>query len=391
MRVMHVINCLSVGGTERQLLRLAAAQQADGDEVRIVTLLAKDTLREEAERAGLRVEALGLHGALALPRSLSRLRRSVAEFQPEVVQSWLYWANLASLIALGRRRKTRVAPIAWNIRQSLPKRASERLAMRLAIRLGARWSPLVDALIFNAEEARQDHHAAGYRNKREIVIHNAFDSATAPHGEAARRDARRRLGIPDDAQAIAHAARFHPMKDHAGFLVAVAPLLAARRDLIIVLFGRGVTAEACAEPLAEHAALRDAHHSGRLRFDGERLDLPEILPAFDLLVSSSAWGEAFANVLAEALMAEVPVVATDIGAARSIVQAAGRVVPPRDTEQLRSAIADLLARPPSERQALGRLGREHIEQRWGVEAVLHSYRAVWGEITHAAADLKNPA
>lgn len=374
---MHVINCLSVGGAERQLLRLATAQHTGGDEVRIVTLLDKDTLRPEADRAGVPVHPLGLHGVVALPRSLRGLRAAISDFQPEVVQSWLYWANLASLFALGMRASRRQCPLAWNIRQSLPSLATERATMRIAVRMGARWSPRVDALVYNAERARDDHRTLGYRNASEHVIPNAFDLEASPHGVHARTAARAVLAIPADAPAIVHAARLHPMKDHAGFLQAVAPLLTRSADLVVVLFGRDVTAKHFADSLARHPALAAAVDARRLRFEGERLDIPAVLPAFDLLVCSSAWGEAFSNTVAEAMVAGVPVVATDVGDARQIVGECGRIVPPCQPDALGTAIGEVLSLAPEARAALGHAGRSRMSERSSNASVLGAYRRMW--------------
>lgn len=380
MRVLHIINCLSLGGAERQLLRLAAAQRGSGDEVRIVTLLDKDTLRSEADDAGVPVTPLALHGPLALPRTLRRLRRAIADFEPDAVQSWLYWANLASLLALGRNPRRRRVPLAWNIRQTLPDLAHERWAMRTAIRLGARWSSRIDALVYNAETAREQHRAFGYRAAREVVIPNALDVDRVPFGSTARAEARRALALPSDARVVIHAARFHPMKDHAGFLDAIAPLLARDSDCIVLLFGRSVTAERLAPTMQRHPALTAALASQRLRFPGERLDLAALLPAADCFVSSSAWGEAFPNVVAEAMAAAIPVVATDVGDARSILGDCGRIVPARDPGSLGEALTAMLALTPAESAALGLAARRRIADRTAIASILDSYRQLWRSI-----------
>jgi len=397
VRVVHVINCLAMGGAERQLLRLAAAQRRAGDDVLIVTLLDKDTLRPEADRLGVPVRPLGLsaargwRSALALPRTLRSLRTALRDFAPDVVQSWLYWANLASMLALGRNAERRPFPLAWNIRQTLPEvrgaeaapRARtgavprERWAMRRAIALGARWSRRTDALVYNAETARAQHRAIGYGAAVEAVIPNAIAVDDAPHGPAARAAAREALGLPRQAPALAHAARLHPMKDHEGFLQACAPLLERRSDLVVVLFGRDVAAERFDEHISRLAPLRSALDARRLRFVGERLDLPSLLPAFDVVVSSSAWGEAFPNVVAEAMAAGVPVAATDVGDSREIVGETGVIVPPHDPPALANAVGSLLDRSPDDRAALGTAARARLAARCSPDAVLAAYHRLW--------------
>lgn len=370
MRVVHVINCLSLGGAERQLLRLAAEQRRDGDAVTIVTLLDKDTLRPDADAAGVPVRAIGVRSALGFPRAVLRLRGWLRELEPQVVQSWLYYANLVALAA-----KPKV--LVWNIRQTLPDLAGERLLMRRAIRLGARWSGLPHGIVCNAREGLEQHRAIGYANAIEEIIPNGFDVERFGHGNEATRTARATLDLPADAVVVAHAARRHPMKDHAGFLEAIAPLLERRRELVVVMMGREVDETHLSADLARHAALSRALAERRLRLLGERLDLESLYPAFDLVVSSSAWGEAFPNVLAEAMASGVGVVATDVGESRALVEDPARVVPPSRPDLLRAAIDAWLDRSESRRRADAELGRGRIAERYSIRAVLERYRSLW--------------
>jgi glycosyltransferase involved in cell wall biosynthesis len=87
----------------------------------------------------------------------------------------------------------------------------------------------------------------------------------------------------------------------------------------------------------------------RVRFLGHRSDVPTLMKAVDAMVHPSIDPEPFGRTLVEAMLAGVPVIATDAGAAPDILEGgrAGTLVPPNDAQALRSAIAAVLARPES--------------------------------------------
>ncbi len=170
------------------------------------------------------------------------------------------------------------------------------------------------------------------------------------------------LGLTEADRVIGMVARVDPQKDHASFLAAAAELVAKRPDVRVLLVGRG-TREL---PLPE--ALRAATVAV-----GERADVPRLMRALDLLVSASAYGEGFPNVIGEAMASGVACVATDVGDSALVIGDTGRIVSPRDAPALAAAIDGLLDLPREDLGSLGRRARARIDTHFSLKACQQRY------------------
>jgi glycosyltransferase involved in cell wall biosynthesis len=119
---------------------------------------------------------------------------------------------------------------------------------------------------------------------------------------------------------------------------------------------------------------------------GERRDLAAIYPIADVVTLSSAFGEGFPNVLAEAMCCGIPCVATDIGDAAEIVDETGMIVPPRDPAALAAGWEKLAALGPDARRKLGAAARARIVARYDLAAIVVRYEVLYEEI--AAGDCR---
>ena len=92
------------------------------------------------------------------------------------------------------------------------------------------------------------------------------------------------------------------------------------------------------------AQSRELGIAAAIHFLGGRDDVPQLLRQSDIFISASNW-EGFPTVILEAMAADLPVVATDVGGSRELVQTGetGYLVPPRDPAALAAAIVKLWA------------------------------------------------
>ncbi len=118
---------------------------------------------------------------------------------------------------------------------------------------------------------------------------------------------------------------------------------------------------------------------------GERGDIPEILRGFDCFVLPSL-AEGISNTVLEAMACGLPVIATDVGGNRELVERGrtGELVPAADAEALAQRILSYLRNAESARSA-GDAGRERIERQFTLEAMVRSYQGVYDRLRLADA------
>jgi glycosyltransferase involved in cell wall biosynthesis len=274
--------------------------------------------------------------------------------KPDIIQSWMYHADLYSLIALmlsGRQRQTYLY---WGIRCSNMDTTQYGLTLRLVIRLCVWLSFLPNGIIANSVEGRNWHLHIGYRPKLFSIIDNGLDISLYQTTPALREEARAELDIDREAFVIGALARNDPMKDYPNLLTTLEKI-----DSVVCI-------------VAGHETEKLPKKPGLVRL-GERQDTLRILRAMDVFVSTSAYGEGFSNAITEAMSCELPVVATDVGDSSRIVGDCGIIIEPGDSNALAEAIVKL-RQDPALRHNLGRRARQRITEEFSLQRMVSAYK-----------------
>lgn len=369
-KVVHLITGLNTGGAETALYRLLAGTDLHRFPSVVVSLGDEGDLGPRIRALGVPVQALRVRGGIGRAAAAPvRLLRLLRRERPDVLQTWLYHADLAGALLA---RLAGVPVLAWNLRCSAPVPGATPQRPPALLQVLRALSGVPDVVVANARAGRDFHAAAGYRPREWRIIPNGMDlNAFRPSVELRART-RAALGIEGDAPVVGMVARYDALKDHQTFLRAAAALRARRPDAVFVLAGREVTDE---NPVlarqVDALGLRGAVH-----LLGPCSDVAALYPAFDVAALSSL-AEGFPNVLAEAMACGVPCVSTDVGDATHLVGDTGRVVPPGDPAALADAWAALLALAPAERARLGDAARARIAAEFSLGAAVERYEALY--------------
>jgi glycosyltransferase involved in cell wall biosynthesis len=182
-----------------------------------------------------------------------------------------------------------------------------------------------------------------------------------PLSEEQRQEARRRLGLPPQARLIGTVARLAGQKSPSTLIRALEAL--DRSDVYVVWIGDGEL-RAKTERMLERRRLAD-----RFLLLGDRTDVPQLLPAFDIFAMPSLF-EGLPCAVVEAMSCGVPVVATAVNSVPEIVISGktGLLARPGDWRSLSLALAYLLDHP-DEGLRMAEAARVHIGDRFSGAAL----------------------
>ncbi len=376
MKVMHVITSLDIGGAEQMLRRLVTADSHIAVSHSVVTMIAGGPLQAPIEAAGIPVTALDMTPSAASMTGLWHLSRLIRRQKPDLIQTWLYHADLAATLALQLSGRRRMTSLIWGLRCSDMHAGHATPRHRLILRCLAFLSRRPELIISNSSSGVRVHAAAGYRPKRWLVIPNGFRTQEFAPNPQQRAKMRAELGLAETDFAVVLCARVAPMKDHQTFVHAAEIFARQMPHGRFVLIGRNTDRT----NTGLDRAIRDSAIADRFLRLGERDDVAAILPAMDLATVTSAFGEGFPNVLGEAMATGIPCVASAVGDAAEVIGDTGIVVPTRDPQATAAAWLEMFNKGPQGRGELGLIARRRIEQEFTMASVVDRFIDTYANI-----------
>ncbi len=364
--VSLVITDLDVGGAERALVALARGLDRSRWNPQVICLGREGALADPLREAGLPVVSLDAQPSRPA-QALFRLAKALRSQRPELVQSFLFHANVASRLAALLAHRPWVV---GGLRVAEHEKAWHR-------RLDALTMPLSLGSVCVSKGVEQFAIQTGrLRPERLVVIPNGIDPAPI---DAASPVDRALLQVPADAHLALFVGRMTLQKG-VPVLLDAARIVARQHDnWFLALVGDGPELRSLRETAHRDAVLRD-----RLRWLGRRDDVPGLLHACDVLVLPSLW-EGMPNVVLEAMAARRAVVATAVEGTEDLVvrDQTGWLVPRGDSARLAEALHEAAGEPET-RRALGEAGRHRVESHFSNAAMVAAYDRLWSEILGSA-------
>ncbi len=371
MRVVHVISGLGQGGAEASLYRLCNACKPCSHIV--ISMSGEGVFTERLRRLGVEVYHLDISGWWDALIKLIKLRYLIKRYQPHAVQTWMYHADLYGGIAA---KLAGINNVFWGLRHGIVEPGITKSQTLWIIHLNALLSRVLPKLIISCSAVGVVNHIGlGYAADRMTIIANGIDSSVFTPRMQSTSLAKLGYQTGSKIPLLGMVARYDPYKDHENLLDALEILRNEGQDFHIFLVGDGLT-YSNSELVA---ALEGRHLLSAVSLLGQQNDIPDVMNAFDLFVLSSR-GEAFPNVLAEAMACGIPCVATDVGDAAAIVANTGWIVPSRNPLKLARAIKKGLQEWGQDQNTWStrKQGcRERVLREYSMHRMVQAYQRLW--------------
>jgi glycosyltransferase involved in cell wall biosynthesis len=387
LRVLRIITRLNIGGPSIQAIALSERMVARGFETRLLHgrlgtgegdmqyLLAAPGIARQM--TSLRRDIAPLHDAVALAQVLDALR----DLRPHIVHTHMAKAGTIGRVATaiynrtaGRDAKARVVhTYHGHVLEGYFSPATTRAFLGIERTLARVTDRLVAISPRIRKELLDDYHIGRPEQYHVVPLGFDLDRLTAI-GDADRRAARARLGLPAAAPMVSTVGRLTAIKRYDLFL-DTARLVAERHPQARFLVAGDGELRSALEEQARASGIAD-----RVRFLGWRRDLDTVYAASDVFLLTSR-NEGTPVALIESLAAAVPGVSTDVGGVRDVIDSdrLGLLAPFGDGRGLADHVLSLIA-DPVRRHSMGEAGRRSVAARYSLDRLMndleHLYRGL---------------
>lgn len=369
MKIYHIIIGLNIGGAESMLKKLIQSQLKNPNyKHSIVSLTKIGSIGIELQEQGVKVQALGMKNVFSLFPTLINLTRILKSEKPDIVQTWMYHADLIGGLAA---KIAGIKCILWGIRATKINIGNNRstLYVQKLCAILSRYVP--SKIICVAEASKKSHVLIGYDERKMLVINNGFDIEHFSSSGKSKKQIRKELDV-HDRFVVGSVGRLNLDKNHYLLLSVAEKIVKKIPNATFLLVGRGVD-DANSEFYKTIEKKKLLNH---FRLIGEVEDIVKYYQSMDVFCLHSDT-EGFPNVLGEAMASGLPCVATDAGDAKVLLDDDSMVVDCGDADGIAERIVMLEQLPMAERERIGNANTEKIKKNYSIDQISKKFEKLY--------------
>ena len=327
MKILHILDSLSMGGAENLLIGLAEKQIKTGHEVTVAPLVCSEhtPVRDKMENKGISVKPFALKGSVYSPFFIFRIMKVFKRYDIVHVHLFpaLYWAGIAKMLSFKK------VPFVYTEHSTKNKRRENKLLHAVDHLI---YQQAYKMIIACSDKALETFKEAYPSLKHVCAINNGIDISV--FNEAVPYSKKELLGIDESSFVVTMVARFMTMKRQDTIVESMVGL----PDNIHVVFVGGEEHDeglVRVKRMAEEKGVAD-----RVHFLYIRKDVPRILKTSDVVIMASDY-EGLSLSSIEGMAAGKPFIATNVNGLREVVEGAGMLFNNRDSNALKDIIINL--------------------------------------------------
>jgi glycosyltransferase involved in cell wall biosynthesis len=371
-KILHIITSLDDGGAEGVLFRLVSFKESKYRHF-VVSLTGGEKYTNLLKENNVPVKLLNINGFISLIISIPKLWLYMIKLKPNLIQTWMYHSDvIGGIIAFLSGYRV----ILWNVR-SAEIHKKYKITTRVIIKISALLSKNIPIkIIAPSNRTIKIHKNIGYANKFHL-INNGVDRAIFYYSKDRRDAFRKKFDIDESCILLGMVARFDAQKDHYNLLKAVSCI--NNYDFKLILVGSNIDSN---NDLLL-GWLNELNISDKVILAGQIPDIYNVMCGIDYLVLPSLYGEAFPNVLIEAMASGRPCIATDIGDSGRIISNTGWVIEPNSYLALANTIQlalKLIIHDKKNYNILSRRSINAVHHHFSLDKMVVEYEKVWDSL-----------
>jgi glycosyltransferase involved in cell wall biosynthesis len=394
LKIIHIITRLILGGAQENTLITCKLLAQRGHDVTLITGPAigpEGELFEQTKNQKYKVIVINKMIRAICPLydfiSYRQIKKLLHQLQPDIVHAHSAKAGiLGRFAAYSLREQLRRAT--HDARRTTPAIVhtihgwsfhpyQSRWLNKFYIAIEKSAAKRTDFFISVADAMTEQALAAGIGKPEQFVTaYSAIEEkgVLEPISQERKREFRRNYGIPDDAIVLITIARLFMLKGHDYIIESAKELSRQFANAVWLFVGDGNLAEHYKEQVCQLGLAE------RIKFTGllPPSQIPLAIQSSDILVHCSL-REGLARALPQAMLCGKPVVSFDVDGAREVVnENTGRLIEPKNVEQLTAACAELIE-DENLRARLGKTGREFVKDKFAPEVMVDKIEQLYNK------------
>ena len=379
MKIVHIINSLKKGGAEGNLYRLCKVQKKkykNKINIIIITLIDNGYYEYELKKKGIKILSLRINEENKIfdfIKKITKLRKYIKKINPDIIQSWMYHSNFLSIF-IPKKYHNRIF---WNIRHSeLNLTISKKMTILLSIICGLFSRFVPKKIIYCSEKSIKFHENNQYYCKKKTrLIDNGYSDKTYYPSNNLRLNFRKKNKIKKTDIILGYAGRYAKQKNIESLLNAFSKIVKNYENVHLYMVGKEINLQN--KELIN--IISGLNIKDKITLLNEQKNLLEFYNGIDLLVLTSH-SESFPNVIAEAMLCSTPVLASNAGCSKKIIDKYGFVLNKNDylsiTKGLKKSI-NILENKKRNWKLLKKNVRLQIKKKFSIEKMANSYSKNW--------------